>query len=131
MAFGPAGANPIQILDGQHVAGIQTDLTSATDQTSAGDLTVALPLKANEGAAYAGIQKTGPFDIHGSLARQWLSAPNPDGRANSEVVRPWFNGLDITRRPRDMWIIDFGVNMAQEEAALFEAPFAYAQTHVK
>ena len=79
----------------------------------------------------AGIQKTGPFDIQGSLARQWLSAPNPDGRANSEVVRPWFNGLDITRRPRDMWIIDFGVNMAHDDAALFEAPFSYAKTHVQ
>ncbi|WP_295456406.1 DNA methyltransferase [uncultured Thiodictyon sp.] len=131
VAFGAAGTSLLHTLDGQQVAGIQTDLTSATDQSSAGDLTFALPLKGNEGTAYAGIQKTGPFDIEGSLARQWLSAPNPDGRANSEVVRPWFNGLDITRRPRDMWIIDFGVNRAHDDAALFEAPFSYAKTHVQ
>jgi hypothetical protein len=30
-----------------------------------------------------------------------------------------------------MWIIDFGVNMSEHEAALYEAPFEYVRTHVK
>ena len=56
--------------------------------------------------------------------------PNPDGRSNADVVRPWVNGLDVTRRPRDMWIIDFGTDMPMEEAALYEAPFEYVKEHV-
>ncbi|MFO1531013.1 MAG: type IIL restriction-modification enzyme MmeI [Kiritimatiellia bacterium] len=41
------------------------------------------------------------------------------------------NGLDITRRPRNMWIIDFGVGMSEEDAAKYEAVFRYAEEHVK
>ncbi|HEY8447241.1 MAG TPA: type IIL restriction-modification enzyme MmeI, partial [Thermomicrobiales bacterium] len=44
---------------------------------------------------------------------------------------PWVNGLDVTRRPRDMWIVDFGVDMPEHEAALYEAPFEYVRQHVK
>jgi hypothetical protein len=78
-----------------------------------------------------GDTKGGPFDIPGALAREMLAAPiNPNGRPNSDVVVPWVNGLDITRRPRGMWIIDFGVDMPLDEAALYEQPFEYIQTHV-
>jgi type II restriction/modification system DNA methylase subunit YeeA len=59
-----------------------------------------------------------------------LEQPNPDGSDNLGVIRPWVNGLDITRRPRHMWIIDFGVGMPREEAALHEAPFEYVSEHV-
>jgi type II restriction/modification system DNA methylase subunit YeeA len=59
-----------------------------------------------------------------------LEEPNPDGRSNREVVRPWVNGLDITRRARDMWIIDFGTSMRIEEAALYERPFEYVKQRV-
>ena len=45
-----------------------------------------------------GDTKGGPFDIPESLAGQFLSRPNPDGRDNADVVRPWMNGSDITRR---------------------------------
>ena len=47
------------------------------------------------------------------------AAANPNGRPNSDVLRPWANGLDVTRR-RDMWIIDFGWEMCEAEAALYE-----------
>nr|MDP9473895.1 class I SAM-dependent DNA methyltransferase [Chloroflexota bacterium] len=74
----------------------------------------------------------GPFDVPGQLARCWLSLPtNPNGHPNRDVVRPWVNGLDVTRRPRNMWIIDFGVGMPEHEAMLYEAPFEYAVAHVK
>jgi hypothetical protein len=118
-------------LDGQKIARIQPDLTPADTDGTSGDPTSARTLVENRGTAYLGIQKTGPFEIPGTLPPHWLRIPNPHGRANGEVVRPWFNGLDITRRPRDMWIIDFGVDRPKEDAALFEAPFAYAQTHVQ
>lgn len=79
-----------------------------------------------------GDTKGGAFDVPGDLARAWLKAPlNPNGRPNSDVLKPWINGLDVTRRPRDMWIIDFGWIMSEAEAALCEAPFAYAVEKIK
>ena len=64
-------------------------------------------------------------------AREWLREPaNPNGRPNSDVLRPWVNGMDLTRRPADKWIVDFGWSMVQEEAALYEAPFQHAKEHV-
>ena len=78
-----------------------------------------------------GDTKGGPFDVSGEQAREWLREPaNPNGRPNSEVLGPWMNGMDVTRRPSDKWIVDFGWNMVQEEAALYEAPFQHAKEHV-
>jgi hypothetical protein len=36
--------------------------------------------------------KAGPFDIDAETAARLLAQPNPDGRRNSEVIRPWANG---------------------------------------
>jgi hypothetical protein len=41
------------------------------------------------------------------------------------VVLPYLNAIDLTRRPQNIWIIDFPVSMNQDDAARFEAPFAY------
>ena len=79
-----------------------------------------------------GTTKVGPFDIDADLARKMLTAPlNPNGRPNSDVVRPWVNALDITRRPRNMFIIDFGIDTTESGAALYEMPFEYIKHHVK
>jgi type II restriction/modification system DNA methylase subunit YeeA len=69
--------------------------------------------------------------VPGELARAWLQLPtNPNGKRNAEVLRPWRNGQDITRRSADKWIIDFGWEMSEQEAVLFEAPFEYVKAHV-
>jgi type II restriction/modification system DNA methylase subunit YeeA len=47
------------------------------------------------------------------------------------VVKPWVNGSDLVQRPSDTWIVDFGVTTTEEEAALYEAPFAYILAHVR
>jgi len=60
-----------------------------------------------------------------------LAAPNPDGRSNADVVRPWVNGQDVNQRRRGMWIIDFPPGTSEAEAALYEAPFEYVVRHVK
>ena len=79
-----------------------------------------------------GDTKGGAFDIPGDLARQWLQLPlNPNGRPNSDVLRPWMNGMDVTRRPSGRWIIDFGWEMSEQEAALYEAPFQFALKAVR
>lgn len=114
-------------LDGREVAAIHADLTGGVGT----DLTKAKRLPENANTAYLGIQKTGPFDLPGELGRRWLGQPNPHGRSNSEVVKPWYNGLDITRRPRDMWIIDFGTDMSEADASFYELPFTYAKEHVQ
>jgi type II restriction/modification system DNA methylase subunit YeeA len=111
-------------LDGAPVATINANLTSGLDLTSAHRLAE------NLGIAFMGDTKGGAFDVTGGVARTLLASPNPDGRSNADVVRPWANTLDVTRRSRDMWIVDFGVDTSIEEAALYEAPFEYAKTHV-
>ncbi len=114
-------------LDGKPVAQINSDLSS-----SAANLTQAARLKENAGVAFMGDTKGGAFDIEGDLARQWLKAPrNPNGRLNSYVLRPWVNGMDVTRRSAGKWIIDFRWEMDEQEAAKFELPFKHALENVK
>ena len=116
-------------LDGAETQEILADLTSAT--SSAIDLTTASPLKANRASAFNGVTKKGKFDIPGRLARAWLNAPgNPNGRPNTDVLRPWMNGLDVTRRPRDMWIVDFPSDMTESAAAQYHEPFRHVETMV-
>ena len=66
-------------------------------------------LPSNAGVAFMGDTKGGPFDIPGDVARRWLQLPaNPNGRPNADVLKPWMNGMDVTRRPSGKWIVDFG-----------------------
>ena len=117
-------------LDGKIVDEIYPDLTAHSGGTGV-DLTMAKRLFQNTSVAYMGDTKGGPFDISGDLAREWLMQPrNPNNRPNSDVLTPWKNGMDVTRRPSDKWIIDFGCDMVKEEAALYEAPFQHAQKQV-
>ena len=104
---------------------INANLTSQMDSTQA------RRLKENLGTSFMGDTKVGPFDIPESRARQLLAAPNPHRRPNSDVVRAWVNGLDVTRRPRNMWIIDFPPGTTEVAAALYEAPFAYLEWNVR
>ena len=121
---------PERRLDGQPVDAIHADLTARRGGAGV-DLTGAQRLYRNMGVAFMGDTKGGPFDVRGEQARDWLRAPaNPNGRPNSEVLRPWMNGMDVTRRPADKWIVDFGWDMVREEAALYEAPYRHAQEHV-
>jgi type II restriction/modification system DNA methylase subunit YeeA len=114
------------VLDGQPVPFINPDLTTGSNAASA------MRLKENANLCFMGTTKVGPFDIDAETARKMLAAPtNPNGRPNSDVVRPWVNATDITRRPRDMYIIDFGTEITEAEAALYEIPFEYVRHHVK
>ena len=118
VCFAPRNAGLSTSLDGKSVTRINADLTAAI-----ADLTKARKLTSNQGIAFVGGMKKGKFDISGSLARDWLNHPaNPDGRTNAEVLKPWLNGMDVTRRPRGKWIIDFGHKMSAKDAAFFEAP---------
>ncbi len=113
-------------LNGQPVPRINADLTNG-----AVDLTRAGRLPQNAGVAFMGDIKGGAFDIPGDRAREWLRLPaNPNGRPNADVLKPWINGMDVTRRPSGKWIIDFGNQMSEAAAALFEEPFRHVQERV-
>jgi len=119
------GEEETRLLDGQTVANINPNLSSAAD------ITQARVLDENKGIPFMGDTKVGPFDIPEELAREWLDMRNPNGRPNSDVVRPWANGLEITRSPQHIWIVDFPPGMTEQEAAQYEAPFEYVREHVK
>ena len=115
-------------LNGATVGRINADLTSGDGGL---DITTGQVLSENSGVCFMGTTKVGAFDIEGDKARQWLLVPNPNGQPSSDVVKPWANGQDIAKRPSDTWIIDFGVDMAEMEASLYEQPFAHVQEHVR
>ena len=112
-------------LDGKPVLAITPELTGGLS------LVDARALPENQGIGFIGDVKGGPFDVPGDVARAWVAAANPDGRSNASVVRPWLNGFDVSGRPQDFWIVDFGCSMTLSEAALYELPFAYVERHVK
>jgi type II restriction/modification system DNA methylase subunit YeeA len=114
------------VLDGKEVATINPDLTSLSD------LTLAEQLPENANIAFIGDTKKGQFDITSEVAQDMLKdLANPNGQMNSDIIKPWINGLDITEKHRNMWIIDFGVDMPESEAAQYEKPFEYVKINVK
>jgi len=119
-------------LNNQPVTQIYADLTAPNILHRTLNLTKAKQLVENSSVAFQGTIKGGSFDISGDLAREWLkSSLNPHGKPNRDVLRPWANGRDITSRYSDTWIIDFGTNMSEEEACLYEKPFEYVLKNVK
>jgi hypothetical protein len=112
------------LADVRPVPSIHANLTAALDVTRA------QRLRENADICFQGPVKIGSFEIEPAIARQMLTATNLHGKPNSDVVRPWLNASDVTGRPRDLWIVDFG-SMPLEQAALYEAPFEYIRRVVK
>ena len=120
------GSQTERTLDGEPVPVINTNLMRGAD------LTKAQNLRENAGICFIGDTKKGKFEISAETASLMLrDIGNPNGKSNSEVVRPWANGLDVTRRWRDMWIVDFDMNMSEYEAAQYEMPFEHVKEEVK
>ncbi len=120
------GSEQTHILDGILVDEINPDLTGSLN------ITAAQPLRENAGICLRADEKGGPFEIRREIAEEMLKAPvNSNGRANGDVIYPWFTAMDMTRRPREMSIIDFGINMSEEEAEAYELPFSYIDKYVK
>ncbi|CAN5275655.1 hypothetical protein BH10PSE16_BH10PSE16_28160 [soil metagenome] len=114
-------------LDGKAVQLIAADLSDGAIT----NLTQARFLSENLYAAFKGAEKSGAFEISGTLARQWLKRPNPHGRSNADVILPWRNGSDLADRGKDHWVVDFGVDTPVDAASLYEEPFGYVVLHVK
>jgi len=119
------GTETTRRLDGSAVAKINANLGGNADTTTA------RRLSANLRVSFMGDTKGGAFDIPDAIAITMLQSPNPHGKPNSDVVMPWVNGLDLTRRSRSMWIIDFGIGTPVESAARYEQPFAHVEREVR
>lgn len=126
MCFTHVGTKLARMLDNSPVPAIGPMLRPGVDLASA------VRLDKNRGCSFIGTQKNGPFDIPGELARMLIKdGHNPNGRSNSDVVKPWTNGSSIVRRDDDKWIVDFGCTMREHEAALYEMPFEHVLAHVR
>ncbi len=114
-------------LNGAEAGLIHADLTAGEGL----DLTQAKLLTENQSSTYFGLCLAGNFRVSGDVARNWLKLPNPNGCRNTDVIRPIYNGNDVTSRWVDRWVIDFGAVMPEIEASLYEAPFNYLVEHVR
>ncbi len=82
------GSEQARTLDGHLANEINADLTGTLD------LTLAQPLPENTGLCFRTDEKGGPFNLDANLAAKMLNAPiNPNGRLNSDVVRPYVQAL--------------------------------------
>ncbi|MDO9606338.1 DNA methyltransferase [Hydrogenophaga sp.] len=124
VCFGQLAGNK---LNGHDVSHIDSSLESSNGFEASKVST----LLTSQGAAFEGTKKYGNFEITGQAAREWLLSPNPNGQSNALVIRPWSNGMDVTKRAQDFWIIDFGVDETESNAALFERPFQHVLMQVK
>ncbi len=120
------GSEEVRYLDGQGVSAINSDLTVGTD------LTQARALAENQAVAFMGDTKGGQFNISGDAAREMLILPtNINVRSNADVVVPRVNAIDVARRSRDEFIIDFGTDSRESVAEEYEVPFEFVRKHVK
>ncbi len=113
------------MLDGRPVTSINSDLTSGTDTSAS------LKLSENQGIAARGIEKGGGFDVSHEMAATWLADPNSHGKPNFAALKPYCNGMDVIRRPRGSWLIDFDPEWSKQECSLFQMPFQHVESHVK
>jgi hypothetical protein len=120
------GTEKSRTLDGIPRKTINTDLTATTD------LSVAETLIENTNLSFQAVLFRGSFDIPISIARKMLadSSANPHDRPNSDVIKPRYNAVDVTRRSANMYVVDFGIDTPQEEAAKYVLPFQHVREHV-
>ncbi len=119
------GSETARTLDDEPAANINANLTAGAD------LTLARTLPENADLSFMGDIKVGPFELTAEVAAEMLAQPNPHGKPNSDVVKRWMIGRDINQVAGDKWIIDFGVDLPEADAALYEAPFEYVRATVK
>lgn len=119
------GAEAGGLLDGKTVPVIYSDLSGEID------LSQARALSANQGVSFIGSCKGGPFDIPEYEALALLSSGgNPNGRPNSDIVRPVVNTEDLLASRTRRWIIDTG-DLPLETASFYEGPHAIVEARVR
>ncbi len=118
------------ILDGLPVEQITADLT-ASGAGGAGNLTDAKPLPQNQDKSFFGFLLAGKdFAVDDAVARAWLLDANPNGKPNTDVLKPLYTG-DLFGRWRGRWVIDFGITMSEQDAAQYTKPFDHLVSKIK
>lgn len=127
------GLHPGTMLDGVAVPLVHADLTADIDVTKSGRIGRNLNRSFQGVTPRAEIKKKrrlelglpcASFNLEGDQARHILREPaTVKGDPMSDVVRPYCVADDITTRPLDRFIVNFGVR-ERFEASLFERPFA-------
>lgn len=127
IGFGPFfGIDRSNRLNGENVARIHADLTA-----DAGiDLARVAPLAENALAWAYGSQEKGNFSVSTETVLALLASPNPNGKPNSDVIRRSVNARQIAQRRESTWVVDFGLDMPNTEACLYEQPYAIVQKQV-
>lgn len=119
------GAENNRMLDGLPVPSINSGLTSDVD-VSEGYI-----LSENANLSFQGVVLRGQFDMPHSKADEMMkNSNNPNGRSNSDVLKPRRTGDDIVNRNSDTYVVDFGVDMPMDKAAEYVAPFEYLKENV-
>ncbi len=119
------GSETEKTLDGSYCAG-QINAALRSDV----DLTNFRALKENDRLCFQGFNRVGDFDVSFTEAEKMFISPNPHGKPNSDVLKPYRNARDLLDIPRGVYTVDFGTDKTLEEAALYELPFEYVRTHV-
>jgi len=117
------GNEKVRVLDSKEAENIHANLTSDADITQAREL------PDNKGICYIGTKKAGSFEVEFSTVQEWLSAPNPNKRPNSDIVFPWINGSAIVRVNPQYWIVYFG-ELPLTNATQYELPFDHVEKFV-
>jgi type II restriction/modification system DNA methylase subunit YeeA len=114
-----------RILNGKPETVIHANLTATADTTKA------VPLANNSGVAFIGTTKGGDFDIAESEALSLLdSGGNPNGKPNSDVLKPILNGKDVLSRKPQRWLID-NADMPLNDACKYDQPHKLVVERVK
>jgi hypothetical protein len=119
------GTEPTKTLDGAAVPEIHSNLSATSDSAQA------RTLPENISVGFLGSCKGGPFDIAFTEAETLLAdRGNPNGRLNSDVLRPVVNSQDLLGRTEPRWIID-NADKELGEACLYAKPHAIVEARVK
>ena len=120
------GSTDDRYLDGDSVSHINPDLSTGATVSDARQLSE------NANTAFTGDQRNGDFDISSESAARMLSAPlNVNGRPNQDVIFPFVIARDLAARPRRRYIVDFGLDLPEVDAAKYELPFEHIRAHVR
>jgi len=118
------GSEVQRLLNGEAVVTIYANLTASTD------ILQSRRLVENGGMGFIADVKAGRFDLPEAEALNLLDQGNPNSRPSSDVLLPWINGQDVLRRWHGYWIIDFGSDVPEDRAALYERPFELVKARV-
>jgi hypothetical protein len=119
------GTDRIRELDGAPVQQINANLTSENDVTQAKQLLANLDL------SFIGTKKAGKFELTDVEALTLMAMPNPTGKPNSDIIRPWLDGFAVAKRINWEWIIDCGTVMSFAAFAGYAEPYERVLKAVK